>query len=402
MKPIFLSFALLFAPCVALAESEQDWKICNVENADAAIPACTRLIATEKLDAKDHSAALSGRATAYWRKHDYDRALADADRAIKLNSKNSDAYVRRGAVYLGKGDFERAIADESKAIDIDPRNFKAYSNRGLLYTIQRDYDRAIADATKAIEINPKFPNPYSVRGNAYQAKGDQDLAIADLTMAIEIDPNFVYAYSNRASAYARKHNYEQAIADYSKALEIDPAFASGYEGRGTAYEHRGDLDRAIVDYAKYVEINPTSFYCMRSLGIVRFMTGDFQGASADLSRALELRKDVYPLLFRYFARRRIGEAAEAELQENQLALKNSPWPFAFTQLYLGKRSPEFFLAAAVKRSDRCLAQFYIGEWYGLNQNTSEAAVMFNAATEICDKESLEYRAAVAALTRLKP
>ena len=47
-----------------------------------ALPACTRLIKTEKLDSATRSAALAGRATAYWRKHEYDAAIADADTAI--------------------------------------------------------------------------------------------------------------------------------------------------------------------------------------------------------------------------------------------------------------------------------------------------------------------------------
>src|SRR5216684_4899573 len=138
MRTLSIALLFIFAPCAALAQSDQDWKSCNAEEADIVIPACTRLIETEKLDPKDRSAALSSRATAYWRKHDYDRAIADADKAIELNPKNSNAYMRRGASYGNKGDYDRAFADENKAIELDPRNFKAYSNRGAYYTSQRD------------------------------------------------------------------------------------------------------------------------------------------------------------------------------------------------------------------------------------------------------------------------
>jgi tetratricopeptide (TPR) repeat protein len=195
---------------------------------------------------------------------------------------------------------------------------------------------------------------------------------------------------------------EQVIAGTSKAIEIDPRLAEAYRIRGAVYERQGDLDRAIADYAKYVEINPKHFATRRSLGFVRFLTGDFQGAASDLDRAFELRNDSYTLLFRYLARKHIGEPAESGLEDGALVLRNSLWPYAFAQLYLGKRPPEFFLAAALKRSDRCMSQFYIGEWHGLKQSTSEAAAMLNAATEICDKASIEYKAALAELKRLKP
>ena len=112
--------------------------------------------------------------------------------------------------------------------------------------------------------------------------------------------------------------------------------------------------------------------------------------------------DPHALLFRYLARKHVGESAEAGLEDGALTLRNRLWPYAFTQLYLGKRPPKFFLAAAFKRSDRCMSQFYIGEWYALGDKPSEAVAMLNAATEICDKASIEYRAALAELKRLKP
>ena len=103
-KTYFFVLMLLLAPCAVQAQSEQDMKICNAEDAQAALPACTRLIEVEKLDATTCSTALSGRAAAYWRKREFDRAISDAAEAIQLNPNNSDAYMRRGASHFGKGD----------------------------------------------------------------------------------------------------------------------------------------------------------------------------------------------------------------------------------------------------------------------------------------------------------
>src|SRR4051812_44838878 len=101
MRTLSTVLLLIFAPCAALAQSDQAWKSCNAEDADLAIPACTRLIETDKLGPKDRSAAFTSRATAYLRKRDYDRATADADKALEFNPENSDAYMRRGAAYVG-------------------------------------------------------------------------------------------------------------------------------------------------------------------------------------------------------------------------------------------------------------------------------------------------------------
>lgn len=118
---------------------------------------------------------------------------------------------------------------------------------------------------------------------------------------------------------------------------------------------------------------------------------------------LESRYDVYAVLFRYLARAHAGEneAAMAELTENARRWKARGWPDAFIELYLGKRSPDAMLAAALRRSERCMAQFYVGEWYALKGDYAQAAVSLNAAAETCSKDAIEYRAATAELARLK-
>jgi lipoprotein NlpI len=139
-------------------------------------------------------------------------------------------------------------------------------------------------------------------------------------------------------------------------------------------------------------------------GVLHFVKGDFKGASANLLHALELKDDLYVMLFRYLARAHIGEreAAEAELAENARRWKVRVWPYAFIELYLGKRSPEAMLNAALRRSDRCLVQFHVGEWHALRSQSAEAMTALSAAVEICSKDSIEYRAATAELARLKP
>ena len=167
MKASLIALVLVSAPCVALAESDQDWKLCSADDADdLAIAACTRLLETNELRQDDRAVAYYNRGAARWRKRDFDTAIADENEAIETNPKLANAYMRRGASYAGKGDTDRAIADASKAIEIDPENVRAYSNRGLARGRKGDQAAAIADATKAIEIAPKFPNAYLVRGDA--------------------------------------------------------------------------------------------------------------------------------------------------------------------------------------------------------------------------------------------
>jgi tetratricopeptide (TPR) repeat protein len=85
----------------------------------------------------------------------------------------------RGAAYFKKGEYDKAIADETKAIEIDPKFAEAYVNRGIAYLAKGEHDKAIADFTKAIQLKPDLAEAYYNRGVSYERLGRKAEAIAD-------------------------------------------------------------------------------------------------------------------------------------------------------------------------------------------------------------------------------
>jgi tetratricopeptide (TPR) repeat protein len=159
---------------------------------------------------------------AHAQKGEYDKAIADCDKAIRLDPQFAGAYLSRGTAYFQKHDYDRAITDYDHAIQLDPKDAQAYLNRGIAYVRKRDYDKAIADADHAIQLNPKNAIAYINRGTAYLQKRDYDKAIADDDHAIVLDPKNAMAYMNRGTAYLRKRDYDRAITDYDRAIQFNP------------------------------------------------------------------------------------------------------------------------------------------------------------------------------------
>jgi lipoprotein NlpI len=70
------------------------------------------------------------------------------------------------------------------------------------------------------------------------------------------------------------------------------------------------------------------------------------------------------------------------------------------ELYLGGRSLTEVLPLASKPEERCEAEFYSGEWHLLRGNRAAAATALQAAADICSKDFVEYKGALAELKRL--
>jgi lipoprotein NlpI len=97
----------------------------------------------------------------------------------------------------------------------------------------------------------------------------------------------------------------------------------------------------------------------------------------------------------------MGEAAAAELETDAAKLKGQEWPYPVIELYLDRRSPQATFDAATKPDERCEVQFYIGEWHILMGDMVAAAPALQVAVDTCQKNLVEYFAAVYELNRLK-
>jgi lipoprotein NlpI len=301
-----------------------------------------------------------------------DRAMADYDAAIRLDSRYAKAFYNRGLAWGGQGDNDRAIADFDAAIRLNPRDAEAFYNRGLTWSNKGDQDRAIADYDTAVRLDPRHAAALNNRGVAWQAKGDHDRALADFDVAIRVDPENATVFANRGLSWAEKADYARAVADYDAAIRLDPADARMFKRRGRAH----------------------------------FYQGQFALAEKDLVETIARKRDIYAVLWLYLARARSGNKAEAQLEKDASALPTKDWPEPVLRLFLGRLSPEGIMSAASasdsqkEKERRCEAHFYVAQWHMIRGEKEHAMPQFRRAREVCPDNFVEYDGAVAELKRL--
>jgi hypothetical protein len=147
---------------------------------------------------------------------------------IKLDH---DAFFKRALRRHEQHDWQAAIADYTKALKLDPQSANAFYNRGLARHENNDEDGAIDDFTKAIEIEPAADNAYQARAFLRLQKGDLNGAIADCTKAIELNANEPALYLTRGLALLEQGKDAEADQDFEQILKLDPRLKDDVDRR---------------------------------------------------------------------------------------------------------------------------------------------------------------------------
>ncbi|WP_245284248.1 tetratricopeptide repeat protein [Bradyrhizobium sp. WSM2254] len=289
---LLISFVLaadvMVGLCTAAAQSAVD--LCNRGSVDEVIAGCSTAI-KQNPKSQNVSIAYHNRGSAWSAKGDYDKAIADFDKALRLNPKLASSYSNRGRAWAMKGDYDKAIPDMNESIRLNPKDAVAYQNRGTVFYHKGDYDKAIADWNESIRLNPREATAYSGRGSAWMGKRDYDRAIVDLNESIRLDPKNAIAYSNRGLAWTGKSGYENAIADLNESIRLNPRNAVSYSVRGLAWSFKGDYDKAIADLTESIRLNPKLANPYNHRGTAWSKKGDLDKAISDYKEAVRLNPD---------------------------------------------------------------------------------------------------------------
>jgi Tfp pilus assembly protein PilF len=112
-------------------------------------------------------------------------ALADFDRAIALNPRLAEGYVRRATVHLETGNAAAALPDLDRALALDPHNAPAFTRRCHARVLLRQGEEALADCQRATALDPADPESWLLTGMAQQSVGRRDAAVASFRRALE-------------------------------------------------------------------------------------------------------------------------------------------------------------------------------------------------------------------------
>jgi tetratricopeptide (TPR) repeat protein len=266
--------------------------------ASLAVVATVSLVAPVAVHAEDAAAYVTS-AKAHLEKHEYDKAIADCNKALEFDFESAAAYNVRARAWNAKAAREEAsgayqawlsyrakgLDDCDEALALDPAFADAYVTRGDAWTSENRFDKAAADFKRALALDTNSARAYCVRAHLEFKLRDYDTVIANCGKAVSLDPKLAEAYMRRGCAWAEKREYEKALTDNEKALSLDPELWEAHIERGNALSARGRQEDAITEYNRALQIVPQDWRALNDLGVVHWRLAQEQDRRAAAAAA---------------------------------------------------------------------------------------------------------------------
>ena len=362
----------------------------------------TQLIEDNSEDAK----AYFGRGMLHFYRREYSEANRDFDKVTQLDPKLADVYVERVILRTASsqnGEYDKSLADANKAIELSPESPRGYFARAYVYETSEQNEPAIADGEKALalgevgsEYEPAYLNNFENLSTAYMNMGRYDDSNRTIELGLKKVPtrfrwlmyrqksllscfkqDFVKALeavelaikqedcgpsglmmkafclasmgkieeaqkvavsseskqTGPPEAYRGRGEFwrlcglpEQAIHDFDKAIWLEQSKNyHSYRLRANCYLEQGNLHDALSDIQEAVSLNPYSARCKGMLAMIESRLGKTARAQKHIQEAFAMPTHA-PALFMYRASIEYdaGKTDEA-LKDLDEAIKRDPY-----------------------------------------------------------------------------
>ena len=134
---------------------------------------------------------------------------------------NPAGWSNRGNVRIGQNKLEEAIADYNRVLAIDPKDSMAYNNRGNAKGGLGQWEEALADYQKAAELAPNFAFARANAALALYQTGKKDGAVRTMYDLVRKFPMFADMRAALTAALWEQGKQGEAESNWVAAVGMD-------------------------------------------------------------------------------------------------------------------------------------------------------------------------------------
>ena len=287
---------VLFALFISLSACDDNNKDQNTSTGEEMINNELSLLDQEILDSPNELLPYFNRAKYFAGRNMGEKALEDFNRALRIDSTNTDVLFAKGELLFGYRDFEKAFEMYKKCNLSEPENVPCLLKNAEMNVHLRQYRKALEQINSALKINDQLAKAYYIKGRIYKETGDSSLAVSSYQTAIESDPSYYDAFIEAGLLYSEARS-DLAIEYFNTAMELKPnsveaVYAQAYYLQNSGLSDTARFSQADQLYQRILEIDPGNATAHFNQGFIDLeYRQNYRAASQHFSNAIELYPD---------------------------------------------------------------------------------------------------------------
>jgi len=215
---------------------------------------------------------------------DYQKAIEDFTKVLKLDPKNSDAAFFIGHANINLKRYEPAIAALKQGTQINPASAVSFSLLGTAYRMNQQHKEAIEAYSTALSLaskdenwaenwekntrdylrisqralapNQKDAQAYFDEGMDYFGAKKYAESIQSFTQAIKLKPDYAEAFTPLGVAYIQLEMYGDAVEPLREAIRRNPSRGLSHGALAQAYLNLGKSKQAFAEFKEAARLEP--------------------------------------------------------------------------------------------------------------------------------------------------
>lgn len=309
--------------------------------------------------------------------------------------------LAEGAQARADGKLERARKAFEAALELNPHSGPAHAGRAQVENAMMQFNDAVGDMDSALDEEPNNVGYLLMRIDILKNLHRERDALADVDRAIKLAPREAGLWSSRAEIDHELGIDADANRDIARAYQYGADNQNVLRVRGELFLDEGDFDQAEKALDDATAHDPTDVSVRFARGRLRYYRENFAGAVEDLTFVEQRDNDLYPSLWLFLARARLGLGVGEGFVRHIKGIEGR-WPAPVGRRFLGEISAEAMRAAAANDDQRCEADFYEAAFDRPSTPAEQTLAAMRKVYAECPAGYVEREGAFAAIRKLEP
>ncbi|MCH7939347.1 MAG: tetratricopeptide repeat protein [Candidatus Marinimicrobia bacterium] len=185
------------------------------------------------------------------------KAMQLRKRLVRRYPKDKRAHFALAASYGAQNEFDKAIAEYEKAIGIDPDFAPPYNSLGYVHMANNRFEKAEEAFQNYIRLIPDEANPYDSMADLLTRMGRHEEAIEHFKKSAELNPMFTFSQRKIGLNHIYMGHYDQGRAAIRQAIDMEQTPLGkifDLETIAFSYLYEGKPQQALAEIGKALEM----------------------------------------------------------------------------------------------------------------------------------------------------